>query len=125
MPSVRWPWLERGTPRYDASLREIRDALAWMAANQQSRGACRKWDYSSQWGSKLGGLPCHMFIFARYLPEGAEIAAAADKELEHIGRVLAAENKPGLSQLAAFAMMSYAERLKPGMLYQRGAADRK
>lgn len=123
--SAAMPCLDHATPRYEASLREIRDALAWMAANQQSRGAPRKWDYSSQWGSKLGGLPCHMLVFARYLPDGAEIGAAADKELEYIARTLAAENKPGLSQLAAFAMMSYAERLKPGTLYYRHGVEKK
>lgn len=116
--SAAMPYLERGTDRYQASLREIRDVLDWMAANQQGRGAPKTWDYASQWGSKLGGLPFHMYIYARHLPDGDKLFAAADQELTHIGRLLAADAKPGLSQLTVFAMMSYAERLHPGAMYR-------
>jgi len=71
-------YLPPGSPLEKASLAEIRRALKWMEENQVGRGAKSSWDYNKQWGSKMGGLPFHMQIYARHLPEGPAVAAAAD-----------------------------------------------
>ncbi len=123
--SAGMPYLEPGSPLEKASLVEIRRALQWMADNQVGRGARTPWDYSKQWGSKMGGLPFHMCVYARYLPEGRQVAAAADEELAYLGRFqLQAKEPLTLTQLACFTLMSYAERLRPGAMYRadRGVA---
>ena len=82
--SAGMPHLKPDAPRWKASLVEVRRALEWMAANQEGRGSSAAWNYTSQWGSKLGGLPFHMYVWSRYLPEGPPLAAAADQELTHL-----------------------------------------
>ena len=77
----------------------------------------RRWDYDSQWGSKLGGLPFHQYVWSRWLPEGKQVTAEADKELAYLGRLLA-DDPAKHYQLAAFSMMSFAERVKPGAIYR-------
>lgn len=100
------------------SLVEINRALEWMDANQRGRGAEGPWDYDHQWGSKLGGLPFHQYVWSRWLPDGDRLAAEADKELAYIGKLPAEEPASKHFQLAAFAMMSYAERIRPGGIYR-------
>ena len=92
-----------------------------MAANQAGRIAKSTWNYHSQWGSKLGGLPFHMYVWSRYLPEGPRITAAADQELDYLTKLLSVDPQKQF-QLAVFTMMSYAERLSPGSLYRKDAA---
>jgi len=110
--------LEPGTERRRAAVAQIAKALKWMAGNQQGRGAENRWDYNSQWGSKLGGLPFHMIVYARHLDEFRGIDAEADRELRHVRSVLAKDQPPALSQLAVFALMSYAEKAAPGAIYR-------
>jgi hypothetical protein len=58
-----------------------------------------------------------MYVWSRFLPANQPLVAAADQELTQLGQLLA--NDPAKQfQLAAFAMMSYAERLSPGRLYR-------
>ncbi len=115
--SAGMPHLQRDPTRWPASQGELQRALSWMAAHQPGRNARSTWKYDSQWGSKLGGLPFHLYVWSRFLPQGAAIASAADKDLAHAGKAL--EGGPSkLYQLGAFAMMSYAERLSPGSLYR-------
>jgi hypothetical protein len=85
----------------------------------KDRGGSGRWNYRSLWGSKLGGLPFHMFVFARHVPGHEEAAAAADRELAHLSGVLFGSGTPTLSQLAAFSMTSHAEKLSPGAMYRR------
>lgn len=115
--SAGLPHLQRDPIRWEASQPELKRALAWMAANQPGRNAKSTWKYEHQWGSKLGGLPFHMYVWSRLLPEKAAIAAAADKDLAHMGKALAGDRSK-LYQLSAFALMSYAERVSPGSLYR-------
>jgi hypothetical protein len=119
--SAAMPHLKADPPRWRASLVEMRRALDWMAANQAGRGAKSAWNYNSQWGSKLGGLPFHMYVWSRYLPDGSQITAAADQELDHLTKLLSADPQKQF-QLAAFTMMSYAERLSPDSVYRKDAA---
>jgi hypothetical protein len=60
-----------------------------------------------------------MYVCARLVPGYQEVAAAADRELDHLSRLLLRDGTPTLSQLAAFSMMSYAEKLSPGAMYRR------
>ena len=79
-----------------------------------------KWDdYNSQWGSKFGGLPFQMYVYARHLGELQDVGTAADRELRYISSLLFKDGEPVLSQLTAFSMMSYAEKLSPGALYRK------
>jgi len=116
--SAGLPHLKPGTETHKAALARIAKMLDWMSKNQQGRGAKSPWDYNSQWGSKLGGLPFHMYVYSRRLSGRQALRPAADEELRHIGAILFQTDPPDLSQLACFAMMSYAERLCPGALYR-------
>ena len=62
-----------------------------------------------------------MSVFARHVPGNEEVAAAADRELAHLSDLLFRSGAPTLSQLAAFSMMSYAEKLRPGGMYRNSA----
>jgi hypothetical protein len=117
--SAGWPHLEARGELKKGALAQTAVALDWMAANQAGRAGSGRWNYNSQWGSKLGGLPFHMSVFARQVAGNQEIAAAADRELAHVSKLLFGKGPPSLSQLAAFAMMSYAEKLSPGAMYRR------
>ena len=111
--------LDLKSPLGKASAAHIGEALKWMGENQGSRVAKCPWDYSSQWGSKLGGLPFHQYIYSRYLPDSASLAVTADKELEYIGRRVFEAGEPKLTQLVCFAMFSYAEKISPGAIYRK------
>lgn len=113
--------LKPGSPLYPGALAQIQRALEWMAKNQAGRGAAGPWDYQSQWGSKLGGLPFHMYVYARHVPGGERIRTAADEELRYLSRVLFKDSHPAFTQLTMFAMMSYAEKLSPGSIYRPAA----
>jgi hypothetical protein len=117
--SAGLPHLKPGTQMRRAALVQITRMLDWMSKNQQGGGAGSPWDYNSQWGSKFGGLPFHMYVYSRGLPGGTSIGSAADQQLRHIAAILFKDGKPPLSQLACFTMMSYAERLSPGAIYRK------
>ncbi|MFH1922212.1 MAG: hypothetical protein ABIP48_20300, partial [Planctomycetota bacterium] len=108
--------LEPGTERYQAALAQWSKALEWMSTNLGGQAGI---DYISQWGSKFGGLPFHMYVYARHVPGSGRVAEAADAELRHIAGMLAkAASSNQRDQLALFAMMSYAEKLSPGSTYR-------
>jgi hypothetical protein len=91
-----------------------------MAENLGGRAGI---DYVTQWGSKFGGLPFHLYVSAKYVPEGDRLAAMADKELRYIAKALrkAPESKQR-EQLSLFAALSYAEKVSPGAIYRASAA---
>jgi hypothetical protein len=111
--------LDLQSPLGKASAAHINAALDWMRENQRSRNASAPWDYEKQWGSKLGGLPFHQYIYSRYLPDGPAIATAADKEFSYLTSQVFAAGEPKLTQLVCFTMMSYAEKLSPGAIYRK------
>jgi hypothetical protein len=112
------PYIKAGTPLRKGANAKIGEALEWMSKNQQGRTGEYVWDYNSQWGSKMGGLPFMQYVFAKHVPEGEALRAAADKELGHVSKLLFEGKEQVLSQLAAFGMMSYAEKLAPGALFR-------
>lgn len=117
-------FIEPDTERYEKVMARFDDSLKWMARHQQGQGGENKWDYNTQWGSKAGGLPFHMYIYSRHVPNMHEISKAADKELEYICE--GPLNEPDercpdntLTQLMNFTMMSLAEKLSPAAMYRR------
>lgn len=114
--STGLPYLEKSSERYKSAVAQLTKAHAWMSENLGGRAGI---DYISQWGSKFGGLPFHMHIYAGHLPESENVVAAADRELRYIADALQkASPSNQRDQLALFAMMSYAEELSPGAIYR-------
>jgi hypothetical protein len=120
--SAGLPQLKRHPEVYPAALRQISWAVKWMSENTAGKGISATADYESQWGSKYGGLPFHLYTCAKELPDPAAIQRLADEELRRVAAAIARE-KPELTQLAAFAMISYAQKLRPGAIYRTGAAQ--
>ncbi|MFZ2641872.1 MAG: glycoside hydrolase family 76 protein [Verrucomicrobiia bacterium] len=117
--SVALPQLEQDSQRRRGAMAMLNKCLQWMSENQQGRVPTLSWDYNShKKGAKFGGLPFHMYANARHVPDPDKLRAAADQELRHIANVLWKDGPPRISQLAAFAMMSYAEKLIPGAVYR-------
>ncbi len=108
--------LEPDTDRYKSTTAQLAKAHAWMLENQGGRAGI---DYISQWGSKFGGLPFHMYVCAGHMRKSQSVVTAADRELRHIASALA-KSPPSnqRDQLALFAAMSYAEKLSPGAIYR-------
>lgn len=117
--------LEPGSPRRQAAMVQFQKTLDWMAENQRGRVSGLTWDYNfHKKGTKFGGLPFHMYADAQYASDPAALRVAADQELRYIAGVLWKDGPPKLTQLAAFAMLSYAEKLNPGAVYRtRGNLD--
>jgi len=114
--SAGWPHLKAGTERHKAAVAQMVKARQWMDANLVGRAGI---DYISQWGSKFGGLPFHLYVYARHVPGNDDSARLADDELRHLARILQkAPQSRHRDQLALFAMMSYAEKLSPGTMYR-------
>jgi len=87
-----------------------------MGANCGGRAGI---NYVSQWGSKFGGLPFHLYVYAKHVSPNAEVLRLADEELRYIADVLR-KSPPSnqRDQLALFAVLSYAEKLSPGSIYR-------
>ncbi len=114
--------LKPGTERRKAALAKISWYLDWIANQQSQPPRERQWPADVRWGMKFGGLPFHQYVYSRVLPGGQKLSAAADREMQSLaGIVFTAQ--PQLTQLPVFMMMSYAERLGPGIVYQ--SSDRK
>ncbi len=110
-------------PQYRRALEQIDLALEWMAKNQKSRGAVVP-DYTER-NVDMAGLPYLMYGFAEQVPRLRGITAAADGELDYIGKLLLDRGAPNVSRLMVWevmtwGMLSHAERLAPGALL-RGA----
>jgi hypothetical protein len=111
--SVGLPYLEAGSPRHKAAMAQLAKSHEWMLANMMGHSEA---DYLSQWGSKFGGLPFHLYVYAGQVPGNERLVAAGDQLLRHLGGIL--DRVTPQTQLAAFAVMSYAERVKPGAIYR-------
>jgi hypothetical protein len=91
--------------------------LDWIAKQESQPLHERQWPADVRWGMKFGGLPFHQYVQSRVLPEGQKLSAAADREMESLAPLVFTD-KPALTQLPVFMMMSYAERLSPGTIYR-------
>jgi hypothetical protein len=115
--SAAFPYLENDSLRYRAAMAQLAKLDNWMIAHFGGRAGEI---YVSQWGSKYGGLPFHLYIQARFTDD-PRLREIADAELGYIAKVL---QEPPASdyrdQLTLFAMMSYAERLSPRSIDRAG-----
>jgi hypothetical protein len=109
--------LKPGTERRKAALAKISWYLDWTARQQSQPPRERQWPADVRWGMKFGGLPFHQYVYARVLPNGQKLSAAADREMESLAGLVFAK-EPQLTQLPVFMMMSFAERLSPGTIYR-------
>ncbi len=117
--SAGLPHLKPDSERHKAALAQLAKAHRWILDNM---GLSSDGKYLSQWGSKWGGLPFHLYVYAGQMTGNEKLVAATDKELRHIAGIL--ENAPSTSKLAAFAIISYAEKIAPGGIY-RTSRERK
>ncbi len=119
--STGLPFVEPDSERYKSAVAQLTKAQAWMSENLGGQAGI---DYVSQWGSKFGGLPFHMYIYGCHLPEAKSVLALADQELRYIADALQkAAPSNQRDQLALFAMMSYAEKVSPGAIYRTGKSQ--
>jgi hypothetical protein len=108
--------LKPGSERHKLAMAQWGKAFDWMSKNQRGQAGI---DYLTQWGSKFGGLPFLMYVYANHVPASDELVQAADRELRYMAGILAkAPASNHRDQLALFAMMSYAEKLSPGTIYR-------
>lgn len=115
--SAGWPYIEKEKTINPATSAKANWCLDWIAEQQRKSPADRPWPTTKGWGMKFGGLPFHQYVFSQYLPDGEKLAAEADTELQQLASAVF-EQKPEFTQLSAFLMMSYAERLAPGAIYR-------
>jgi hypothetical protein len=114
--SPAWPHLEPDSDLYKAAVTQFQKAQAWMAENLEDKTGI---PYISQWGSKFGGLPFHLYVYAGHAPGNQQAVALADRQLRHIAGVLAQSPPSGQrDQLALFGLVSYAEKISPGSIYR-------
>lgn len=111
--SAGLPHLEMTGGRRKAALIQLANNHKWMLASFDNN---KDSDYLPQWGSKRGGFPYLLYTQAKRIPNGDILVAAADRELLQVSRIL--EKTPPVGQLAAFALMSYAENVSPGGIYR-------
>jgi len=114
--STGLPYLKPGSERHKLAMAQWGEFFGWTSKNQEGQAGI---DYLTQWGSKFGGLPFLMYVYANHVPASDELVQAADRELRYIAGIL--EKAPASNhrdQLALFAMMSYAEKLSAGAIYR-------
>ncbi|MBN1394177.1 MAG: hypothetical protein JW959_04070 [Pirellulales bacterium] len=116
--SAGLPYLEKSGRRREEALSQLAKNHAWILLDF-SRAA--KADYLTHWGSKRGGLPFHLYAQAESMPNGDELTAAADKQLNQLVGIV--KDSPATGKLAAFAILSFAEKIAPGGLYRCSKRD--
>jgi hypothetical protein len=113
------PHLKPGTERRKAALAKVSWYLDWTERQQSKPPRERQWPADVRWGMKFGGLPFHQYVYSGVLPDGQKLSTAADRELQSLAGIVFT-GQPRLTQLAVFMMMSYAERVSPGVIYRSG-----
>jgi len=109
--------LQPGSDRRKTALTRISWYLDWAARQQSTPPRERQWAANVRWGMKFGGLPFHQYIYSRALADRGKLFDAADREMQSLADIVFVK-QPELTQLPMFMMMSYAERLNPGKIYQ-------
>ncbi len=115
--SAGMPHLKHGTDRRQAAVAKVSWYLDWIAKQQAQPPRARQWPAHVRWGMKFGGLPFHQYMLSGHLRDGHKLRAAADREMESLAPLVFTD-KPELTQLPAFMIISYAERLSPGAIYK-------
>jgi hypothetical protein len=118
--SAGLPHLKADSEGRKAAEARISGYLDWVAKQQAKPPREREWPADVRWGMKFGGLPFHQYVHARVLPDGQKLSAAADHEMQSLAGIVF--TKPvDMTQLPVFMMMSYAERVSPGVIYRNSA----
>jgi hypothetical protein len=116
--SAGLPHLEPDSQLRAAALTQIANAHRWILDNM---GLSSSGKYLSHWGSKRGGLPFHLYVFAGQMPGNERLVAAADRELQIIIDKIhnvPADSQFNPAQLTDFTLMSLAEKVAPGAIYR-------
>ena len=123
--SAGWPYIEKDPSLAKSALAKVNWCLHWIRTEQHIPLARRRWKVTKGWGMKFGGLPFHEYIFSRYVPavEQRKLTTAADKEMRRLASVVFVRRLK-FTQLCAFLMMSYAQRLDPGAIYRNARGRR-
>jgi hypothetical protein len=127
------PYLEAGSPRRQKVFGKLSQTVEWIADSQTREGT---WNYNpDNWGVKLGGLPAHLLIYLNRVPDGPArkrkrispagstvsfeqlIADSAKRALDYFSSQEI--NPKMLTQKDAFTLLSEAEMLCPGELYEK------
>jgi hypothetical protein len=114
-----WPYIAKDNTIKRAALAKVNWCLRWIAEQQSKPIADRHWPPTKGWGMKFAGLPFDEYIFSHYLPADKKLTADGDVETQRLASIAFVGN-PKFTQLSAFLMMSYAERLDPGAIYRAG-----
>ncbi len=115
--SSGWPYIDKDAALARPALAKVNWYLHWIVKQQSIAPAKRSWPVNKGWGMKFGGLPFHEFIFSRYLPADQNLTPAGDRAMRQLAAVVFAD-RPRFTQLSAFLMMSYAQRLDPSAIYR-------
>lgn len=123
--STAFPFLDKDSDRYRLAMNQWNNAFTWMKENQHGQFPV---DYVHQWGSKMGGLPFHMYRYANFVSGNESLVQLGDKELGYCMKIIENPNLSSrigepefyeqLDQLAIFTMFSYAQRVSPGTIYR-------
>ena len=113
--------LQPGSPSYRLAQGQLAEAVAWMKERpiRQVPGDWETFDLHTD----MSGLPYLKLIFARELPQYRQLGITADEDLARIGGWLFSRGDPPVSRLIpwevmSFGMLSFAERLSPGLLFR-------
>jgi len=126
------PYLHPSTTRQGRVFERLSQTVEWIVDNQNAEGT---WDYKpDNWGVKLGGLPCHLLIYLKHVPDKEArkrvcispagksvpfeqlVSDSARKALNYFSSQEVGEI---FTQRYAFNMISYAELLCPDELYSK------
>lgn len=110
--SAGWPYLTKGTKLESGARTQVAWFSKWASAYRFSG--------DGQWESKYGGLPFHLMVLGGDLGSPSMLELA-DQQLDNIDSLLQADHRGGISQFAAFSMLSMAERLAPGATFPKSA----
>ena len=108
-------------PSYRLAQEQLAEAVAWMKEHpiKQAPGDWETFDIHTD----IAGLPYLKLIFARELSPYRQLSAAADEDLARISNWLFSRGDPPISRLIpwevmSWGMLSFAERLSPGLLFR-------
>jgi hypothetical protein len=118
--SAGLPHLRPGTDRYEKAMIQFSKLRAWLAKAVVESNTT---DSYAQWGSKIGGLPFHLYVCARFVPDTGDAISLSDQELQTAFGAWQKAPDSKRYQLGAFTLMSLAEKVAPGKLYRTSKED--
>ena len=83
--SAGLPHLDPRSERHKAALAQLAKIHGWILENMRLSPSDK---YVTHRGTKRGGLPFHLYVFAGQVPGNDTLVVAADRELAHIGKII-------------------------------------